>query len=142
MAEGLEPHHHIIRRAGPTINKHLNLADDQLVSRLISCGCISEKDKGKYSGKSKLARTRFIARFQNQPYKLFLKFVECLRGDPKYIELVTALDEALAEYGYVPPTSVSESIESHETDTIHAPELHISSRVEQELSSMQPTTTG
>ena len=139
MAEGLEPHHHIIRRAGPAINKHLNLADEQLVSRLINSGCINEKDKGKYSGKTKRARDRFIARFQNQPYALFLTFVECLRGDPKYIELVNALDEALAEYGYVPPTSV---IESHETDTTHLPELHFSSHAGQEPSPMQPTTTG
>ena len=113
-AEGLEPHHHIIRRTLPTIEKHLNLADEALISRLITSGCISEKDRDKYTGKTKRVRDRFIARFQNQPYELFLAFVECLREDVKYSVLVTALDEALAEYGYVPPTTVSGS---HETVT-------------------------
>ena len=114
MAEGLEPHHHIIRRARTAINKHLNLADEALISRLITSGCISEKDRDKYTGKTKRVKDRFIARFQNQPYELFLAFVECLREDVKYSVLVTVLDEALAEYGYVPPTTVSGS---HETDT-------------------------
>ena len=114
MAEGLLPHHHIIRRAGPAINKHLNLSDEALLGRLITRGCISEKDKDRYTGKGKRARDRFIARFQNQSYELFLAFVECLRADDKYSELVTVLDEALAEYGYVPPTAVSGS---HETGT-------------------------
>jgi len=98
-----EPHHHVIRRAGTIINKHLNLADEALVSRLIAGGCIIEKDKDKYTGKTKLARNRFITRLQNQPYKVFLTFVECLREDTKYSELVNVLDEALTEYGYVPP---------------------------------------
>ena len=116
MAEGLQPHHHIIRRAGPAINKHLNLADEALISRLIASGCIGEKDREKYTGmKTKRIRDRFIARFQNQPYELFLTFVECLREDTKYSVLVTVLDEALAEYGYVTPTTVSGS---HETDTL------------------------
>ena len=114
MAEGLLPHHHIIRRAGPAINKHLNLSDEALLGRLITRGCISEKDKDRYTGKGKRARDRFIARFQNQSYELFLAFVECLRADDKYSELVTVLDESLAEYGYVPPTTVSGS---HETGT-------------------------
>ena len=118
MAEGLEPHHHIIRRAGPAINKHLNLTDEGLVSRLVSSGCIGEKDREKYTGKTKRVRDRFIARFQNQPYELFLTFVECLREDTKYAKLVIVLDEALAEYGYVPPATSVPS-ESHETDTIH-----------------------
>jgi len=119
MAEGLQPHHHIIRRAGPTINKHLNFEDEALVSRLISSGCISEKDKDKYTGgkKTKRAKDRFIARFQNQPYELFLTFVKCLREDTKYSELVNVLDEALAEYGYVPPSDVTES---HDTSSLQS----------------------
>ena len=122
MAEGLkqsrlDPHHHIIRRAGPAINKHLNLADESFVNRLIASGCIGEKDRKRYTGSTKRARDRFIARFQNQPYELFLTFVECLREDAKYVELVTVLDEALAEYEYESPaTSASES---HEKDTTH-----------------------
>ena len=115
MAEGgSEPHHHIIRRAGPAINKHLNLADEALISRLISRGCISEKDREKYTaGKTKRVKAGFIARFQVQPYELFLAFVECLREDSKYSELVTILDKTLAEYGS--PTTVSGS---HETGTL------------------------
>ena len=137
MAEGLLPHHHIIRRAGPAINKYLNLSDEGLVGRLIASGCISEKDKDKYTGKTKRVRDRFIARFQNQPYELFLTFVECLRRDEKYVKLVTILDEALAEYGYVPPaTSASES---REKDTIHLQSEDVPSLSEQERS---PTTTG
>ena len=138
MAEGLKPHHHIIRRAGPTLNKHLNLTDEGLVSRLIASGCISEKDRDKYTGKTKRVRDRFIARFQNQPYEQFLTFVECLREDTKYTELVTVLDESLAEYGYVPPpTSASES---HEKDTTLLQSEDIPSlTTEQEPS---PMTTG
>ena len=138
-AEGLEPHHHVIRRAGSTINKHLNLADEDLVSRLIASGCIGEKDRDKYTGKSKRVRDRFIARFQNQSYELFLTFVECLREDTKYVELITVLDEALAEYGYVPPTTTAS--ESHEKDTTHLQSEDVPSGLTtgQEPS---PTTTG
>lgn len=134
MAEGLQPHHHIIRCAGPTINKHLNLTDENLVSRLITSGCISEKDRDKYTGKTKRAKDRFIARFQNQPYELFLTFVECLREDTKYSELVNVLDKALAEYGYVPPSDVTES---HDTGT--SPLENTPSLTTQEPS---PMTTG
>jgi len=59
--------------------------------------------------KTKCAKDRFIARFQNQPYELFLTFVKCLREDIKYSELVNLLDEALAEYGYVPPSDITKS---------------------------------
>ena len=99
------------------------MADEALVSRLIASGCLSEKDRDKYTGKTKRVRDRFIARFQNQPYELFLVFVECLRGDEKYVELVTVLDEALAEYGYVPPPMVPPTsvTESRETDTTLLP---------------------
>ena len=133
MAEGLEPHHHIIRRAGPTINKHLNLADEALISRLITSGCISEKDRDKYTGKTKRVRDRFIARFQNQPYELFLAFVECLREDVKYSVLVTVLDEALAEYGYVPPTTGSHETVTQSEDV---PSMPTTTQIP------SPTTTG
>ena len=109
------------------------------VSRLIASGCISEKDRDKYTGKTKRVRDRFIARFQNQPYEQFLTFVECLREDTKYTELVTTLDEALAEYGYVPPPATSAS-ESHEKDTTLLQSEDIPSlTAEQEPS---PMTTG
>jgi len=107
MSEGLQPHHHIIRRAGSTLNKHLNLTDETLITRLIARGCIGENDRGKYTGKTKRIKDKFIARFQNQPYELFLSFVECLREDDKYSQLVAVLDDALAEYGHVIPSDVT-----------------------------------
>lgn len=138
MAEGsVEPHYHILRRAGPAISKHLNLTDAGLISRLIDSGCISEKDRDKYTGKTKRVRDRFIGRLLNQPYELFLTFVECLRADIKYSELVSVLDEALAGYGYVPPTSAAEA--SHETSTAPVQSEGITSFTTQEPS---PLTTG
>jgi len=107
MSEGLEPHHHIIRRAGSAINKHLNLTDEALISRMIDRGCIKENDRGKYTGKTRRIKDRFIARFQTQPYQVFLAFVECLREDSKYSQLVKVLDDALAEYGAVTQTDVT-----------------------------------
>ena len=125
MSEGLEPHHHIIRRAGSTLNKHLNLSDEALITRLIDRGCIGADDRGRYTGKTKRVKDRFIARFQNQSYELFLSFVECLREDEKYSQLVAVLDDALAEYGHVIPSDVTTTtrdasptpIESVETTT-------------------------
>ena len=104
-----EPHHHVIRRTGTVINKHLNLADEALVSRLIAKGCISDNDKAKYTGRTKLARNRFITRLQNQPYKVFLAFVECLKEDTKYSELVAVLEATLAEFDCTPPMTTSET---------------------------------
>jgi len=80
------------------------LTDEALITRLIDRGCIGENDKGKYTGKTKRVKDRFIARFQNQSYEIFLSFVECLRVDDKYSQLVAVLDDALAEYGHVVPS--------------------------------------
>ena len=87
-----EPHHQVFQRGVSTmITKQLNLADEALVSRLIAKGCISENDRTQYTGHTKQARNRFISRLQNQPYKVFLAFVQCLKEDAKYSELVAVV---------------------------------------------------
>ena len=98
-AEQLQPHHHVLRRAEGPLFKYLDLTDETLIDRLIDRGCISEHDRGQYSGRSKRARDLLIARLRYQPFKVFLAFVECLRDDDKYAQLVKVLDEALDDYG-------------------------------------------
>jgi len=99
MAEQLQPHHHVLRRAEGPLFKYLDLTDETLIDRLIDRGCISEHDRGQYSGRSKRPRDLLIARLRYQPFEVFLAFVECLRDDGKYAQLVKALDEALDDYG-------------------------------------------
>ena len=92
-----EPHHQVFQRVSTMITKQLNLADEALVSRLIAKGCISENDRTQYTGHTKQARNRFISRLQNQPYKVFLAFIQCLKEDAKYSELVAVVEAVLAE---------------------------------------------
>ena len=96
-----EPHHQVFQRVGTVIGKQLNLSDEALVSRLIAKGCMSERTRAKYTGHTKQARQRFIGRLQNQPYKVFLAFVECLREDAKYSELVAKVEAILAEHSTI-----------------------------------------
>ena len=95
-----EPHHQIFRRISEIITKQLNLADEGLVSRLIAKGCISENDRTQYTGHTKQARRRFISRLQNKPYKVFLAFVQCLKEDAKYSELVSMMEAILTEFDH------------------------------------------
>ena len=103
-----EPHHQVFRRVGDVIIKQLNLSDEALVSRLIAKGCISEKTRAKYTGQTKMVRQRFVGRLQNQPYKVFLAFVECLKEDAKYSELVTTVEAIMAEYNSTPAPSTAD----------------------------------
>ena len=103
-----EPHHLVFLRVGDVIIKQLNLSDEALVSRLITKGCISEKTRAKYTGRTKMARQRFINRLQNQPYKVFLAFVECLKEDAKYSELVAMVEAILTEYNSTPAPSTAD----------------------------------
>ena len=136
----LQPHHHVLRRV--CIERHLNLADDHaLVNRLIASGCVSEKLLHSDAYVSKDVQRKYFAWFQNQPYELFLKFMECLRGDEKYSKLVRMLDRALAEH--VDPRSVNEYSNvtarmSHHSVSTHSAVGHSISNSSNKL----PLTTG
>ena len=110
-----EPHHQVFRRVGEVIIKQLNLSDEALVSRLITKGCISGKTRAKYTGQAKMARQKFVCRLQNQPYKVFLAFVECLKEDAKYSELVAMVEAILAEHNGTPAASTTDILSATTT---------------------------
>jgi len=115
----LQPHHHVLRRV--FLDKHLNFADDQaLVNRLIASGCVSEELMHNDLHFSKIAERKYFAWLKNQSYEVFLNFLECLRGDKKYLKLVNILDRVIAEHVDSPESS---GVNNNATTTIYSSNL-------------------